>query len=141
MQTKEKRLLLIVVILLIVFALSFTYMKKSNKKNNSNNDDNYVTIEALNKDYDIDGLKISNLDLYSEENESKFAALVTNNSDKDLNISSLEVIFYDKNENIMLSSILLYKTKLSKDSKQYVNVKSNIDLNKLSNIEFNVNYE
>lgn len=142
MQTKEKKLLIAVAILIIVFALTFIYMKKTKnneKKYDMNN--NYITNEALNKDYEIDGIKITNIALYSDENESKFTGLITNNTDHDLNISDLTVIFSDKDDNTLLEGIVLYKTKLLKNGSQYINLKGDIDSKKIANIKFSVNYE
>lgn len=142
MQTKEKRLLIIVAILLIIFALSFMYMKKSKSVENVETEDSkHLKIEAINKEYDVNGLKITNIDLYQDKEESKFAALVTNNSGNDLKISSLTVIFYDKDNNNILAGDLLYNVTLSKGNSQYVNLNGIIDLKEVSNIDFKVEYE
>lgn len=142
MQTREKRLLIIIAILLIIFALSFMYMKKSKVTENVETEDSkHIKVEAINKEYDVNGLKITNIDLYQDKDESKFAALVTNNTENDLKISSLTVNFYDNENSVILEGDLLYNVTLAKGNSQYVNLNGIIDLKKVSNIDFNVVYE
>lgn len=141
MQTKEKRLLLIVAILLIIFALTFTYMKNSKKKNNDNSNDDYISTELLNKEYNLDGLKITDLSAYMDETSSKFAAKATNTTNEEVTIAYLDIIFYDENDYVLGSYRCLYNTKINPNEYQIINL-DNIDyLKEINKIEFEIEYE
>ncbi len=137
MQTKEKVLLAIVCILLIVFALTFTFMKNSKIENNIEN----TKIDFLNKEYNIEGLNISNLELYTENDITKFNAKITNNTSNSIKVNNLTITLLNKDNDTLLEETILYNTILEPKNSQYISFYGNIALTDINDIKFSLTSE
>jgi len=86
------------------------------------------------KDVTINNLKITNISIMKRDNISTYKATVTNETQVDIKINKLHVIFYEgDNENKVLA---LSETTLAPNNKMYINITSENDLTKVTKINY-----
>lgn len=144
MQTKTKIIVIVINILLLIFATTFTYMKNTKKNQNNTTNDiqgSYSTIDAIYKKYDLNGITIDGITLYTDEDGSMFTAKMINSSDRDLEILHLIIRFYDKNDDLIIEEYVLYDTKIEKDNIQYINMSGPVELRETKDIKFEIEYK
>lgn len=109
--------------------------------NRDNDDDNYkingidlVENKDILKDAEISNLKITNVSLLTRDKISTFKALVSNDTENEIFIDQLYVKFYLKDNEQKI--LVLSGTKLAANAKTYINITSEIDLSKTTEIEY-----
>ncbi len=142
MLTKNKKMIIIIDILLLIFAATFSYMKHSTRKIGIENEtiDN-INTKIISKEFNLNGITISNINLYSDETGSNFTAKLTNDTDNNLNIRYLKVNFYDEHKKIITSQIILENASILANNNQYINLYRIKDLSKTVDIKFDIKYE
>lgn len=104
---KEKILIIILIILLVLLVgVSTIYIIFKDDKKNSvgeKKETDYVIVESdeLSKDREFLGLTFSGAKVESNGEISRYYVKITNNTDKDIELSKYNIIFKDKNDNVI----------------------------------------
>lgn len=86
------------------------------------------------KEKTVENLKITDISLLTREGISTYKAKVENNTNKDIEIDFLYVIFYEeKQENKIIA---LQDSTIEAESQTYINISSETDLSKTSNVKY-----
>ena len=134
MQAK-KNILIPIFILIIIASICFIIISFKNKNNIS---DNTITNSALTKEYNIDGILIYDIKLYVSDNVSKLMAKVKNANKDDVSLKRLDISFYDKEDNLIISTIGLYDVDFTPNDIKDMNITIDVDLSILDKMEFNI---
>jgi hypothetical protein len=86
------------------------------------------------KDTVVGDLKITDVSLLTREGTSTFKASVLNETDKDIKVNTLTVVFYNGKSEIKVKA-LVNVTILANDD-GYINIQSQIDLSNVDKIEY-----
>lgn len=135
---KNKKLLIPCLILIILASISIIIYMLVNK----DKDPQEYTIDGIDlvenkeilKDTNVENLKITNVSLLTRNGISSYKAEVENNTEEDINIKKLYVIFYEnetKNEIAVLSN-----TTIKTNNKTYINITFESDYSKTTKIEY-----
>ena len=103
---KNKILTIILIILLVLLGgVSTIYIIFNNDKDvtKDKKESDYVIIESneLGKDREFLGLNFSDVKVESNGKRSKYSVTITNNTDKDIQLGKYNIIFKDKNDNVV----------------------------------------
>lgn len=130
----KKNIFIASFILILVIIIIFFIFRKN---------DNVNTINKLNnnsgviKDQVFENLNITNVSItIDDENVSTFSADVTNNSDDENNIDTIEIILKDKDGNILTSLIGYIGVGLKKGDVTKISAQTSIDLSKATSVEY-----
>lgn len=86
------------------------------------------------KEKTVENLKITDISLLTREGISTYKAKVENNTNKDIEIDFLYVIFYEeKQENKIIA---LQDSTIEAESQTYINISSETDLSKTNNVKY-----
>ena len=107
----KKKIILIVSILVIILSVILSILiitnKKETKPSNVINGITVPEVKDILKDANVENLKITNISLLTREGKSNYKALVVNETNKDISIDSLYIIFYEGNNQKKLSVIIM----------------------------------
>lgn len=135
---KKNKIILIVSIIIILGSVVACVLKLTKKEEEKPTH----VIEGIklpeNKDI-LEDAKVNELDitdiyLLNREDVSSYKAKVSNNTDKDITVSNLYVVFYegeDKTEILALSNVII-----KANNQTYINITSETDLSKTTKIEY-----
>lgn len=130
----KKNLFIIGFILILMIIIIFTALNGNNKEskvNKLNNNPNVIKNQIL------DNLSITNVSItIDSNNESTFSADILKTDENENNIESIEIIFKDKNGNILTSLIGYIGTNMKKDDVIKISSHTSIDLSKATSIEY-----
>ena len=134
----KKKVTLIVSILVIVLSVALSILIMTNKEEEKTSN----TIEGITipetkdilKDSTVENLKITNVSLLTREGKSTYKAEVVNETNEDISIDSLYVIFYE-GENIKKIPALKY-SKVKANDKTYISISLETDMSKTTKIEY-----
>ena len=134
----KKKVTVVVSILVIILSVVLSILIITNKKEEepSNQIDGITLPETkdLLKDTTVENLKITNISLLTRDGKSTYKAQVVNDTDEDIEIDSLYVIFYE-GENQKKIPALKY-SKIAANNKTYISISSESDLSKTEKIEY-----
>lgn len=88
------------------------------------------------KDTTVEELKITDISLLTREGISTFQAKITNPTNKEVNINTLYVIFYEEQKENKVP--VLQNIKLVANDSTYINITSDTDLSKTTKIEYSI---
>lgn len=88
-------LIILIIILIIVLCVNNSNDKKLKPE--------VITNEGIIKEEDYNGLVFNNVSLITEKGYTTFTASVTNRNSEVSNISDVNINFYDKNNNLIMS--------------------------------------
>ena len=139
----KKKVTLIVSILVIVLSVALSILIMTNKEEEKTSN----TIEGITlpetkdilKDSTVENLKITNVSLLTRDGTSTYKAQVTNETDKDINIDSLYIIFYQGEEEKKVPALKYSIVKANNSS--YINISFESDLSKTTKIEYVIENE
>ena len=97
-----------------------------------------VLIDRISKEYNIDGILIYDIKLYVSDNVSKLMAKVKNANKDDVSLKRLDISFYDKEDNLIISTIGLYDVDFTPNDIKEMNITIDVDLSILDKMEFNI---
>ena len=133
---KKKVLLIVSTIVILASVVASIYIISTKKEEPED------LIEGINlpenkdilKDATIENLKITNVSLLTRDGISSYKAEVVNNTNNDIEIDSLYVVFHEnEQENKILA---LKNTKITANNKTYIDITSESDLSKVTKIEY-----
>jgi len=90
--------------------------------------------KSILEDAMVDGLKITNVSLLTRDGMSSFRAQVLNETDNDMELDALTVVFYQEENEIEV--IALIDTIISSNGDTYINIESETDLSDVTKIEY-----
>ena len=123
-------------ILIIIFSL-LLLTGCTSKKNN----DEFIKVnqnENVIKEQTIADLKINDITLYYDKGVSNFRAKINNETENNINISEIKIIFKNKNETIITSLIVNDINEIPLQSYKYITMTSDIDLSDAYSIEYEI---
>lgn len=124
----------IIVIIVSIIAIIVLVVNKDKEEEFTIDGINLPTNKEILKESTIDNLKITDISLLTRDGISTYKATVTNESDEDIDINALYVIFYEGDtEN---KTLALYDTKISSKEEKYINITSELDLTNTTKIEY-----
>ena len=136
----KKKVTLIVSILVIILSVVLSVIIINNKNEKEETPNNVIegitlpeTKDILN-DATVENLKITNISLLTRDGKSIYKAQVVNDTNEDIEIDSLYVIFYE-GENQNKIPALKY-SKITANNKTYISISSESDLSKTNKIEY-----
>ena len=135
----KKKVTLIVSILVIILSVILSILIITNKEDEEkpSNVINGITLpetKDILKDTTVENLKITNISLLTRDGMSTYKAQVVNETDKDINIDSLYVIFYEGEEQKKIPA--LKDSIVKANDKTYINISFETDLSKTTKIEY-----
>jgi len=134
----KKKIILIICLIVIILASIITniYLLKNNKEDNELKIDGITTTqnEEILKDTKVDKLDITNVSLLNKDGTSIYKAKVSNNTNEDIKIEKLYVIFYEnKTEKKIIG---LINITIKANSNTFINISSPDDLTKSTDIKY-----
>lgn len=151
----KKRMFLAVAMIGLILTTSACGKKKNNNNNSNNNNNNQVTPvvtpsvpvgpiantnDSVIYDYEIDGLKINNVSLISENGSATFTATVTNTTAADVYVKSFNVIMKDAEGNQIISLLGFVGDTIAPNSSYTMTNNVYMDITKVASIEYTRNY-
>ena len=131
----KKKLLVIIAIITIAIAIGVIIINKDNKEEDFKIDGiDLPTNKEILKDANVDNLKITNISLLTRDGISTYKATILNNTENDIKINILYIIFYE-NE-IEHKAVALYDTEIQTKGEKYINITSDKDLSNITKIEY-----
>jgi hypothetical protein len=131
----KKKLLVIIAIITIAIAIGVIIINKDNKEEEFKIDGiDLPTNKEILKDANVDNLKITNISLLTRDGISTYKATILNNTENDIKINILYIIFYE-NE-IEHKAVALYDTEIQTKGEKYINITSDKDLSNITKIEY-----
>ncbi len=130
----KKKYIIIIIILLSLLILFFIYNSINSKPKQKNIElNNNVNVI---KDQTLENLNITNVSLTISKNKtSTFSADVTNNLDSN-DIEYINIIFKDKNGNIITTLLGYVGLELKKGDMTKIYTETNIDLRNVDSVEY-----
>lgn len=137
---KNKKLILIVCLIIIILVSIITciyiFANREEAETSSGLIDGIgiAKNKDILKDTKVEELQITNVSLFVREGITSYSALVTNNTDKNIDINKLYVIFHENGEErkiLALSNIQIKPTE-----EQYISITSEKDLSNTEKIEY-----
>ena len=86
------------------------------------------------KENSIENLKITDISLLTRDGISTYTATISNNTEEDIKIKTLYVIFYEKEQEY--KAIALYDTKIQATKEKYIDITSEKDLSNITKIDY-----
>ena len=134
---KKNKIILIASIIIIITSIIVSILMLTKKDN-----DTPPVIEGINlpqdkdilKDAKLNELDITDVSLLTREGISSYKSLITNNTDKDITISNLYVVFHQNKEKIEV--LALKDIKLKPSDSTYIKITSETNLSKTTKIEY-----
>ena len=134
----KKKIILIICLIVIILASIITniYFLKDNKETNKLKIDGITTTEnkEILKDTKVNQLDITNISLLNNNNTSVFKAKVSNNTNEDIEIKKLYIVFYENEKEKKIPGLINVIIK-SGDS-TFINISSSTDLTKSTDIKY-----
>ena len=82
----------------------------------------------------VENLKISDVSLLTRDGISTYKAMISNDTEEDIDIKNLYVVFYEKN--IEYKAIALYDTQIQAKKGKYIDITSDKELSNVTKIEY-----
>ena len=136
----KKKILSVILIFLIILALVVTaiYIYFNRNKSSLENKSNLINTESteISKTREFNGLKFSDANLSSDGKSSKYSVVITNETDKDIELGKWNIVFKDKN-NAIVGELVGYISETIK-AKESVNptIEAKVDLSKAYSVEY-----
>ena len=137
MLTKYKKIVVPICFIIIILCIGLTFHNIKNMENKNVNKD-FLSNSALDKTYEIDNFKISNLNIFVKDGISKLSGKVENISNTSKDIQNLYIKVYDKDENVLLDSIVVNDKSVESGQSLIFNISVDTDLTELKTIQFNM---
>ena len=137
MEKKKIILIAVAIISLTISIFIITKLFSKDSKNNYNNPEGSTLVEnkEVLKDKQVGDILVSDALLYTMNGSSTYTSTVTNTSKKTSTIN-LYITFYEGEKKTEV--LALYKRKLEPNSKAEIDITFEIDLNKVTKIEYKV---
>ena len=134
---KKNKIILIVSIIIILASILFSILMLTKK-----DEEEPFTIEGINlpenkdilKDAKVNELDITDISLLTREGISSYKATISNNTDKDINISNLYAVFYQDTEEIKI--LALKDAVIKSNNSTFISISSETDLSNITKIEY-----
>lgn len=121
----------ILILVIIIIFIMFKGNNNVNKVNKLNNNSGII------KDQVFENLDITNVSITIDDKDiSTFSADVTNNSDVENNIDTIEIVLKDKDGNILTSLIGYIGLGLKKGDVTKISASTSVDLSKATSVEY-----
>ena len=134
----KKKIILIICLIVIILASIITniYFLKDNKETNELTIDGITTTQnkEILKDTKVDKLDITNIALLNNNNTSVFKAKVSNNTNEDIKIKRLYIIFYENEKENKMPGLI--NVIIKANSNTFINISSPNDLTKSTDIKY-----
>ena len=132
---KNKKIIVPICLIIIVLCIFLT-TNNLHKVNNVTTNKDFISNNALNKTYELENIKIYDLNVYVKDGISKLTGKVENTSNEIVNINNLYITIEDNKKNILANNILLNNKQI--ESGKYIDISFTIDtdLTKLKTISF-----
>ena len=131
-----KKIIIIMTLLLVVTGCGCNN-KKEEKKEIQKQEEIIKNINtAVAKDQNVAGLTMTNTFLIRENNLSKLTVLVKNETDNDIDLKLINVVFKDSEGKEILSSKAYIGNQVKKGEETYLQVSTNTDLSKAKEIQY-----
>ena len=134
----KKKIILIICLIVIILASIITniYFLKNNKEDNELKIDGITTTqnEEILKDTKVDKLDITNVSLLNKDGTSIYKAKVSNNTNEDIKIEKLYVIFYENKTEKKIPALI--NVVIKANSNTFINISSPDDLTKSTDIKY-----
>lgn len=133
---KKKILIVCSILIILVSIIASIYIVSSKEEEPE------FTIDGINlpenkevlKDATVEDLKITDVSLMSRDETSTFKATVSNDTDKDITIDKLYIIFYEEKKET--KAMALYNTTVESNEETYINITLEKELTKVTKIEY-----
>lgn len=130
----KKNVFIISFILILVIIIIFIVFKGNNSVNKVNKLNNN---SGVIKDQIFENLSITNVSItIDDKNVSTFSADVTNNSDAENKIDTIEIILKDKDDNNLTTLIGYIGVGLKKGDIIKISAQTSVDLSKATSVEY-----
>lgn len=134
----KKKIILIICLIVIILASIITniYFLKDNKETNELTIDGITTTQnkEILKDTKVDKLDITNISLLNKNGTSVFKAKVSNNTNEDIKIKRLYIIFYENEKENKMPGLI--NVIIKANSNTFINISSPNDLTKSTDIKY-----
>lgn len=132
---KKKILIIasIIVIIISIILIIIIFNKKEEDKFTIDGISLPQNKEVL-KESSVENLKISDVSLLTREGTSTYKATISNDTEEDIDIKILYVVFYEKN--VEYKAIALYDTEIPATKEKYIDITSDKDLTNITKIEY-----
>lgn len=136
----KKKILSIVLAILIILVLLVTiiYIYFGNSKSNFEDNSGLINIESVEfgKIKEFNGLKFSDANLFSDGKSSKYSVVITNETDKDIDLGKWNIIFKDRN-NTKVGELIGYVADIIKAGESlHPTIEAKVDLSKAYFVEY-----
>lgn len=134
---KKKKLLIIGSIIAIVLSIALViYIALKPKENNEFKIEgtSLPTNKEILADTTIGDLKITNVSIITRENVSSFYAKVSNETERNILVNKLYVVFYEGD--LETKTLVLYNTHIYADKETTINITSEKNLNNVTKIDY-----
>lgn len=134
-MNKKKLLMIGSIIVIIISIIVIIIMLNKNQKEK-------FTIDGISlpqnkevlKESSVENLKISDVSLLTRNGTSTYKATISNDTEEDIDIKILYVVFYEKN--VEYRAIALYDTQILATKEKYIDITSDKDLSNITKIEY-----
>lgn len=134
----KKKVTIIVSILVITLSIILSILIITNKKEEKPNNviDGIVLPETndILKDATVENLKVTSASLLTRDGMSTYKAKLVNETDEDISVDSLYIIFYEGEKTNKIPALKYSTVKTKKET--YINITSDKDLSKTTKIEY-----
>lgn len=136
MENKKKLILIGSIVVILVSITSIIYMLTRKEEEPTYTIDGIDLVEKKDilNDRVVSNLDITNVSLLTRNGISSYKATISNNTDEDITISNLYVVFYQEEEKIKM--LALSDTIIKVNNMTYIGITSETDLSKTTKIEY-----
>ena len=113
--------------------------KKTDKKEKTKENKIVIDKKDVVKEQEIDGIKISNVNLNVIDGLSTYTATVTNTTDKNISIEDIDIIIKDKEEKELVSMLGYIGGTIKPNDKKEIISTTDLDLNDANSIIYKIN--
>lgn len=135
---KSKKLLIVCLIIIILASTITNIYILSNKDNEEKTNNGITTVDNLDvlKDTTVNDLDITNVSLLTKGGMSSYKAVVTNNTQNEVNIDKLYVEFYKEGTNSKI--LALSNVKLQPNEQTNIKITTETDFSKVTEIKYTI---
>lgn len=132
----KKKIIITILMIIIILVSLITNVYILSKKDNSSTIDGITTTqnEKILKDAKVDKISITDVSLLNKDGTTLFKAKVSNNTNEDIKIDKLYVIFYENKTEKKIPGLLNVIIKAG--SSTFINISSQDDLTKSTDIKY-----
>lgn len=127
----------------IIFCLTIFFVtgcgnKKENKPGDDENKENYNTNQGVIGEKDVNGLKLTNTSLKSDEYSAELITLVSNMTENNIQVGEFEINIKDKSGNTIITTTAYVGGEVPANDSRIIKTNFDINLDNAHSIEYKV---